>query len=205
MKILLTGFEPFGGDPRNPALEAVRKAAAPEGCEFVRLEVPTVFGRSVQTVTEAILREKPDVILMIGQAGSRRAVTPEKAAINWQDARIPDNDGQQPKDQPVVPEGPAAYFSTLPVGRITEALLAAGIPAAISTSAGSYVCNHLFYGVMHFLAERGIRIPAGFMHVPYMTEQLSEEQKAKFPSLAFACIVRAVEIAAETAAEEQKS
>ena len=202
MKILVTGFEPFGDDTRNPALEAVEQASAPEGAELVRMQVPTVFGESIRVVTEAIEKEKPDAVIMVGQAGGRSGITPEKVAVNWQDARIPDNAGYRPEDCPVVPDGPAAYFSTLPVNRIRQRLADAGIPAAISLSAGSYVCNHLFYGVMHDLAEKGLDIPAGFIHVPFMTEQLSPERRIKAASMPLADIVRGLDICVKVVCRE---
>ena len=144
MKLLLTGFTPFAGETINPALEAV-KHVKPEiaGMEIVKLEVPTVFGESVRLVAEAIEREQPDFVLSVGQAGGRAAVTPERVAINVDDARIPDNVGQQPIDVPIFADGENAYFATLPVKAMAEAIREAGLPSALSNTAGTYVCNPL--------------------------------------------------------------
>ena len=147
MKILLTGFEPFGGEPVNPAWEAVQRVRAPEGAELLRLQVPTVFARAGDLVCAAMERERPDLVLCVGQAAGRAALTPERVAINIMDASIPDNAGAQPREEPVVPGGPAAYFTTLPVKRIAAAIQAAGVPAAVSNSAGTFVCNALLYRV----------------------------------------------------------
>lgn len=194
MKILLTGFDPFGGEPVNPALEAVKlvKIEDPD-LEVVKLEVPTVFGDSIAAVTEAMARHKPDAVVCVGQAGGRFAVTPERVAINISDARIPDNRGNQPLDAPIVPDGPAAYFSTLPVKAMVAAIREAGIPASLSNSAGVYVCNHLMYGVLHAAARfPGMR--AGFIHVPYIPEQVARKG-GNLPSMALETIARALEAA----------
>ena len=172
MKLLVTAFEPFGGEAVNAAQMALQRL--PErigGIELIKEQVPTVFGACIETAIAAIGRAQPDAVLLLGQAGGRTAITPERVAINVMDARIPDNAGAQPVDLPVVPSGPAAYFSTLPIRRMVEACREAGVEAAISNSAGTFVCNDLFYGVMHFLSLTGKRIPAGFVHVPRTQEQ----------------------------------
>lgn len=171
MKILLTAFEPFGGEAVNAALEAVSRVHAPDGVTLIRQTVPTVFGACIGTVTRAIAAEQPDAILLVGQASGRSAITPERVAINVMDARIPDNAGQQPQDAPIRPSGLAAYFSTLPLRAMVQAIEAAGLPAVVSNTAGTFVCNDLFYGVMDFLAARSPAIPAGFIHVPCTPEQ----------------------------------
>ena len=147
MKILLTGFDPFGGESVNPAWEAVKLVKAPAGAELVRLEVPTVFTLSIQTVMESVRLHRPDAVVCVGQAAGRSEITPERVAINIADASIPDNEGNQPCDEPIVPGGETACFSTLPVKAMVEAIRARGIPAEVSLSAGTFVCNHLLYSL----------------------------------------------------------
>ena len=192
-KLLLTAFTPFDGERINPALEAVKLVKDKIGnLEIVKLEVPTVFGKSIDTVREAIEREKPDFVLSIGQAGGRAEITPERVAINLDDARIPDNEGNQPIDEPVFPDGENAYFSTLPVKAMVEAIRKEGLPSSLSNSAGTYVCNHLMYGVLYYLDKRPV-IKAGFIHVPYIPEQT--KNKKEMPALELSEIVRGLEAA----------
>ena len=194
MKLLLTGFTPFAGETINPALEAVKRLPDEiAGLEIVKLEVPTVFGESVRLVAEAIEREQPDFVLSIGQAGGRAAVTPERVAINVDDARIPDNVGQQPIDVPIFADGENAYFATLPVKAMAEAIREAGLPSALSNTAGTFVCNHLMYGVLHHLHQNHKSAKAGFIHVPYIPEQTAD--KPGVPSMPLDDIVRALEAA----------
>lgn len=170
--ILITGFEPFDGETVNPSWEASQRAAATlsgEGDPAVAVQLPCVFGRSIDVLADAIRTHKPDVVLCTGQAGGRSEISLERVAINVDDARIPDNAGNQPVDEPVATDGPAAYFSTLPIKRSLRALTEAGLPGAVSQTAGTYVCNHVFYGLMDLLAGKGT--PAGFIHVPFSTEQ----------------------------------
>ena len=141
-KILLCAFDPFGGEKINPALEAV-KLVRYSGAVVEKCEVPTVFYKSVKVVEEKIDELHPDAVLMIGQAGGRDKITPERVAINISDAKIADNEGNCPCDEPIVLGAPAAYFSTLPIKEIAEEIAASGIPSAISNSAGTFVCNHL--------------------------------------------------------------
>ncbi|MDF5484862.1 pyroglutamyl-peptidase I, partial [Vibrio parahaemolyticus] len=170
-KVLITGFEPFGGDAINPALEAVKQleAAAIKGGVIVTCPVPVVRYDSVKVVIEAIEAHQPDCVITVGQAAGRSAITPERVAINVDDFRIPDNVGYQPIDEPVVADGPDAYFSTLPIKRIVQTLQKQGIPSQISNSAGTFVCNHLFYGIQHYLKDKPIR--HGFVHIPLLPEQ----------------------------------
>ena len=192
-KLLLTAFTPFDGEKINPALEAVKLVRDRIGnLLIVKLEVPTVFGKSIDTVREAIEREKPDFVLSIGQAGGRAEICPERVAINLDDARIPDNEGNQPIDEPIFPDGENAYFSTLPVKAMVEAIRKEGLPSSLSNSAGTYVCNHLMYGVLYYLNKRpGMK--AGFIHVPYIPEQV--KNKKDIPSLELSEIVRGLEAA----------
>ena len=193
MKLLLTAFTPFDGERINPALEAVKLVKDRIGnLLIVKHEVPTVFGKSIDTVREAIEREKPDFVLSIGQAGGRAEICPERVAINLDDARIPDNEGNQPIDEPIFPDGENAYFSTLPVKAMVEAIRKEGLPSSLSNSAGTYVCNHLMYGVLYYLNKRpGMK--AGFIHVPYIPEQV--KNKKDIPSLELSEIVRGLEAA----------
>ena len=194
MKLLLTGFTPFDGEAINPALEAVKRLPNEiAGLEIVKLEVPTVFGESVRLVREAIEREQPDFVLSVGQAGGRAEITPERVAINVDDARIPDNAGQQPIDVPIFVDGENAYFATLPVKAMAEAIREAGLPSALSNTAGTYVCNHLMYGVLYHLNQKNSRAKAGFIHVPYIPEQIAD--KPGVPSMPLDEIVRALEAA----------
>ena len=202
MKILLTAFDPFGGASINPALEAVKLVADRlAGVEIVKIEVPTVFGLSIRTVTEAMDREQPDAVLCIGQAGGRPDLTPERIAINIDDARIPDNQGNQILDVPVVSDGPAAYFSTLPVKAMVSAIREAGLPASLSNTAGTFVCNHLMYGVLHHAATHCPQVRAGFMHVPFVPSQVTERPA---PSMAVTDIARGIEAAIAAIAENSK-
>ena len=173
MKLLLTAFDPFGGEKINPALEAVKRVQDKIGdLEIVKLEVPTVFYKSIDTVTNAIEKEHPDVVLCIGQAGGRFDITPERVAININDARIPDNEGNQPLSGPIFEDGENAYFSSLPIKAMVAEIRKADIPASVSNSAGTFVCNHLMYGVLYTIAKKYPSMCGGFMHVPFITSQV---------------------------------
>lgn len=192
MKLLLTAFDPFGGEPINPALEAVKLVADRIGdVDVVKVEVPTVFGKSVATVAAAIEREKPDAVLCIGQAGGRFDMTPERVAINLDDARIKDNEGNQPIDTPIFADGDPAYFTTLPIKSMVARIRQAGIPASVSNTAGTFVCNHLMYGVLYTLAKKYPHVKGGFMHVPFVTSQVVN--RTATPSLALSEIVKGIE------------
>lgn len=203
-QILVTGFEPFGGEKQNAAWEAVRRLAeyAPEGTRVTIRQLPTVFGRSVEAMKQAIRDIRPDVVLCVGQAAGRRQITPERIAINIDDARIPDNDGQTPIDKPIVQGGPAAYWSTLPIKAIVKEIRAAGIDAAVSNSAGTYVCNHLFYGLAHLIATEYPHIRGGFIHVPVLPEQVHAE--SDWPGMPLEDIVRGLAIAVETSVRTER-
>ena len=194
MKILLTAFEPFGGEAVNAALEAVKRIEAPEGVELLKLTVPTVFSLAGERVGEAVRRERPDAVLCVGQAAGRRAVTPERVAINLRDAASPDNAGNCPREEPVEPEGPSAYFSTLPVRAMAEAIRAKGIEAEVSNTAGTFVCNDLMYTLLHTLAREGAGRRGGFIHVPCLPEQAAMRGT---PSMPLGETVKALEAALE--------
>lgn len=169
-KLLITGFDPFGGESINPAWEAVRLLPdVIRDFELVKLEIPTVFGAAAQVVIDKAEEIHPDVIISVGQAGSRAAVTPEMVGINLRYASIPDNMGALPCDIPIAEGGPAAYFSTLPVRAMAKAICDAGLPGAVSYSAGSFVCNDVLYSLLHHFDEAAVR--AGFIHVPFLPEQ----------------------------------
>lgn len=172
MNMLVTAFDAFGGEAINPALQALEEL--PEsivGLQLIKLEVPTVFGESLEVVRRALEKHRPDAVLCLGQAGGRSAITVERVAINVMDARMPDNKGYAPEDVPVIPGGPAAYFATLPIKHMVAGMQAAGVSAAVSDTAGTFVCNQLMYGVLHTLHLEGRGAIAGFVHVPYVPTQ----------------------------------
>ena len=195
MKLLLTAFDPFGGESINPAQEALAQITSPrQDIKIIKLVIPTVFGLSIQTVYEAMKLHKPDAVLCIGQAGGRTAITVEQVAINLMDARIPDNQGNQPIDQPVFADGADGYFSTLPVKEMVSAIRSAHVPAAISYSAGTYVCNQLMYGVLYHIQQEFPDMQAGFVHVPYIPFQAASMERS-VPSMSLADVVRGLEAA----------
>ncbi len=191
MRALVTGFEPFDNDTVNPSSAALAHLPPRIGALEVRTQVlPCVFGQALAVLRAAVAAAKPEIVLCVGLAGGRAELSLERVAINVDDARIPDNDGNRPIDAPVIAEGPPAYFSGLPIKAAVAELRRAGLPAAVSNSAGTFVCNHIFYGVMHLAAEQGFR--AGFLHVPYLPEQAARHPGA--PSMALADIARGIEI-----------
>lgn len=169
-RLLITGFDPFGGENFNPAWAAVSKLPDQLG-EYMlcKLEIPTVFGMAAEVVLAEAERFRPDVIISVGLAGGRDAVTPERIAVNIRDARIPDNAGNQPTGDFVLKDGPAAYFSTLPVTEMSDAIRTLGIPAAVSNSAGTFVCNDVLYTLLN--KYHGTPVRVGFIHVPRVPEQ----------------------------------
>lgn len=201
MKILVTGFDPFGGEKMNPAYEAVK--LLPDriaGMEIIKLEVPTVFHQSIDVVMQKVREVQPDAIVLVGKAGGRTDISFERVAINVDDARIPDNKGQQPLDVPIIASGENAYFSTLPARTMINAIQKEGLAASLSNTAGTFVCNHLMYGVLHHTQE--MEIPVGFVHVPYVPEQI--EGKAGVPAMELGDIVRGLEVAIGVVMEEDK-
>jgi pyroglutamyl-peptidase len=194
--VLVTGFDPFDGQRVNPSALAVRALAGREIHDRrVRCHVlPVEFGTAVEAVMRAIADEQPELVICVGEAGGRAEISVERVAINIDDARIPDNAGAQPIDRPVVAGGPAAYWSTLPIKAIVAELERHDIAAAVSQTAGTFVCNHVFYAVMHALAPRP-DVRAGFIHVPQLPEQATRKQ----PSMPLEVIVRGLELAIATA------
>ena len=186
-KLLITGFDPFGGQSVNPAWEAVRLLPDAIGeYELCKLNIPTVFSLAASMVLEKAAEVQPDVILSVGQAGGRSAVTPERIGINIRTARIPDNQGSRPQEEPICPSGPDGLFATVPVSAMARAISEAGLPAAVSNTAGTFVCNDVLYTLLYHYAGSGVRV--GFIHVPYLPEQGT-------PNLLLADTVRALEAA----------
>jgi pyroglutamyl-peptidase len=197
-RILLTGFEPFGGESVNPSWQIARAldGETVAGARVHALCLPTAFGAALDALRAGLARHGPTLVLALGQAGGRTELSIERVAINVDDARIPDNAGAQPVDTPIVPDGPAAYFSTLPIKAIVAALRAQGVPAAVSQTAGTFVCNHVFYGLQHALAGTAVR--SGFVHVPYLPAQVHERPGT--PCLPLGTMIEGVRIALRTAA-----
>jgi pyroglutamyl-peptidase len=195
--VLLTGFEPFNQETVNPAWEAVSALHGwrGDGFEVRAVQLPCVFGEAIRVIGEAIAQHQPALVIAIGQAGGRVDMSVERVAINVDDAPIPDNAQRQLVDEAIVAGGPAAYFSTLPIKAIVAALRAGGIPASVSQTAGTFVCNHVFYGLMHRTAATGLK--AGFIHIPYLPEQAARHPGAA--SMALADMVRGLKIAVDVA------
>jgi pyroglutamyl-peptidase len=198
--VLVTGFDPFGGSATNPSWHAVRALdkRVVGGHRIVGAEIPTVFDLSLRELAALMEKHRPRLVLCTGQAGGRGSLSLERVAINVNDARIPDNAGTQPVDQAVVAGGPDAYFTSLPIKAMLQALLLEGINAEVSQTAGTFVCNHVFYGLMHLLAQpawQGVR--GGLIHVPWLPEQGQ-------PSMRLDEIVAGLEVAIEVALRTQR-
>lgn len=201
--VLLTGFEPFNKASINPAWEAVRALDGWSGAGF-RVEVrqlPCVFGEANRLLAAMVDELHPDIVIAVGQAGGRAEISVERVAINVDDASILDNAGRQPVDRPVVEDGPAAYFSTLPIKAMVAAMRAKGLIAGVSQTAGTFVCNHVFYGLMHHLAGKPAK--AGFIHVPFLPEQ-AEERQDDPPSMALDDIILGIMTAVDTAVNVER-
>lgn len=196
-KVLLTGFEPFGEDSLNPsqALLNAKEQLHVTGVEVIGCVLPVVRYQAAEVAINAIKTHQPDLVLMFGQASGRGVITPERVAINLDDYRIADNAGHQPIDEAIIADGPAAYFTTLPVKAMVEDLQQAGIAAEVSYSAGTFVCNHLFYAVQHYLAQKDIR--SGFIHVPPLPEQVPATNPS-LPSLGLEPLIAAVRVMIQT-------
>ncbi|MEJ8815134.1 pyroglutamyl-peptidase I [Variovorax ureilyticus] len=202
VNVLLTGFEPFDKDAINPSWEAVRSLDGwrLEGATVHARRISCVFGAALRELDAAIDELRPQLVIGVGQAGGRSEITPERVAINMDDGRICDNAGCQPIDEPVVAGAPVGYFSSLPIKAIVRDLRAAGIPAAVSNSAGTFVCNHLFFGLMHRIATRPVHgMRGGFIHIPYLPEQATRLPGA--PSMSLDAVIAALRIAVATSIE----
>jgi pyroglutamyl-peptidase len=182
VRILVTGFEPFDGQSLNPSWEVARAlhGLVLEGAQVSAVQLPCVFAQALPAMHQALAQHRPDIVLALGQAEGRCDLSLERVAINVQDARIPDNAGQQPIDVPVIEGGPAAYFSTLPIKALVAGLKAAGFPASVSQTAGTFVCNQVFYGLQHALVGQGVH--SGFMHLPLLPEQAAHWPGPSLPS-----------------------
>jgi pyroglutamyl-peptidase len=198
VRALVTGFEPFAGAAVNASYEAVRRLPRRSGgLDIVTAQLPTSYARSGAALEREIARVRPEIVLCVGEAGERTALNIERVAINVQDARIADNDGRQPVDAPVVAGGPAAYLATLPVRAIEEALHTAGLAVEISNSAGTFVCNHVFYTLMHCGATGTAQFRGGFLHVPSLRGQATGNPDAS--PMTLDDVVRGIHIALEVA------
>ena len=201
--VLVSGFHPFAGESCNPSWDLC--GLLPKTIDGMRVEtvsVPCEFRRSIEIVAAAIERHHPSIVICVGQAGGRAHVSIERVAINVDDARIADNAGNQPIDEAIAANGPPAYFATVPVKAMAGAIRAAGIPAEVSNSAGTFVCNHLMYGVLHYLAASGSRARAGFIHVPYAESQVLD--KRGIPAMAVASMAKAIEAAIVAARRNER-
>lgn len=201
--VLVTGFDPFGGETINPAFEAVR--LLPDvigGVPVERLEVPTVFALAGKTVIEAVERLDPVMVVCVGQAGGRDGITPEKVAINDMESTAADNAGVKGTGLPVIPGRPTAYFSTLPLAEMVRAMQAIGLPAKVSYTAGTFVCNSLMYTLLDYLSEHRPDIPGGFIHVPFAAEQVAGKPEGT-PFMTLPDIARGLEAAIDAALKTQ--
>ena len=196
MKILVTGFDPFGGEPINPAIESVKRL--PDniaGAEIIKLEIPTVRKKSLEKIEEAINEHNPDVILSIGQAGGRFDISIERVGINLDDFRIPDNEGNQIIDEPIFPDGENSYFVKLPVKAMIQNVQKNNIPASVSYTAGTFVCNHVLYGVLYLIEKKYKGKKSGFIHIPFLPEQVVDKRNT--PSMELSTIVKGLTAAIE--------
>ncbi len=205
MKILLTGFEPFGGSVLNPSEQVVRaldkpRSARLSGARFVTAVLPVDWQKGPQALEEALRTHRPDAVLCLGEGPSRAALSIERVAVNLLDFRIPDNSGVTLTDQPVIPGGPAAYFVTLPARAIHQAILAADVPAELSMTAGTYLCNQILYHLLHSLAGNARAIPAGFIHLPRLPEQVVAAGQSS-PSMSLDTMVTGIRAALEVIVE----
>lgn len=196
MKILVTGFDPFGGEPINPAIESVKRLPDNiEGAEIIKLEIPTVRKKSLEKIEKAINEHNPDVILSIGQAGGRSDISIERVGINLDDFRIPDNEGNQIIDEPIFPDGENSYFVKLPVKAMVQNVQKNNIPASVSYTAGTFVCNHVLYGVLYLIEKKYKGKKSGFIHIPFLPQQVVDKRNT--PSMELNTIVKGLTAAIE--------
>jgi pyroglutamyl-peptidase len=183
LKILITGFEPFGGETENPSWEAARllNGMSVSQCDLVSVQLPCVFSKSLGVLEDALKLHQPQMVIALGQADGRSDVSIERVAINVCDARIPDNEGAQLVDVAVVQGAPAAYFSTLPIKKMVTTLKSNGYPASVSQTAGTFVCNQVFYGLQHALKDQ--KVASGFIHVPLLPSQAAKRSGATMSSM----------------------
>lgn len=203
MKVLITGFDPFGGESVNPALEAVvRLPDAIAGAEIIKEEVPTVFQKSGEVLESLIVKHEPDVVICVGQAGGRSSISVEKVAINFVEARIADNEGNQPRDLKIKEDGETAYFSTLPIKAMVMNMRNHQIPANISYTAGTFVCNDIMYNLLYMLNRKYPQMRGGFIHVPFIPAQVVGKAEGT-PSMSLEMICDALICAIEAAVKNE--
>lgn len=201
MKILVTGFEPFGGEKINPSIEAVKRL--PDnigGAEIIKLEIPTVRWKTLEKIDQAVEKYNPDVIISVGQAGGRSDINVERIGINVDDFRIEDNEGNQPCDEPIDEAGPDGYFLNVPVKAMVDNIRKHQIPASVSNTAGTYVCNHVAYGTRRMIETKYPGKRSGFIHIPYLPQQVMD--KKGVPSMSLQVVVEGLAAALEAIAEE---
>ena len=196
MKILVTGFEPFGEEIINPSYEVVKNLSHISNCEIIKLKVPVVYNKSIDIIVKKIKDIHPDVVLMVGLAGGRSDITVERVAINISDSDLADNEGLKLQDEPIDKNGHPAYFSTLPIKEVVSNIRKHSIPVSVSNTAGTYVCNHLMYGVLNYTSVNNLPIKAGLIHIPYLLEQAAN--KYNIPSMSLDTIIKGIKIAIET-------
>ncbi|HET6633558.1 MAG TPA: pyroglutamyl-peptidase I [Streptomyces sp.] len=203
-RVLVTGFEPFGGETVNPSWEAAQllRTAPPPDTDVTAVRLSCVFGAAADELRAAVAETGPDLVLCVGQAGGRHDLTVERVALNLDDARIPDNAGRQPLDEPVVPGAPTAYLSALPVKACVAAARAAGVPASVSQTAGTFVCNHVFYTLAHLIATQRPGLRGGFVHVPFAPSQVTVGGQPSMSVSDMADGLRAVLTAALTTSDD---
>ena len=203
MKVLVTGFEPFGGEKLNPSLESVKLLEDTiSGAKIIKASIPVVFKKSLDRLEELILNERPDVVICVGQAGGRFEITVERIAINLDDARISDNDGNRPVDEKIHGDGKNAYFSNLPIKAMVEEMKSHMVPASISNTAGTYVCNHIMYGLLYLVEKKYPNIRGGFIHVPFIPEQIIG--KTNTPFMDIKLIAKGLKCAIKAAVENKE-
>jgi len=195
IKVLLTAFDPFGGEDTNSVLEASRLINDEiDGAKIIKLVIPTVFYKASEMIIEKVRSLSPDAIVMLGQAKGRGAITPERVAINVIDASIDDNEGNRPRNTKIIPDAPDGYFSSLPIMDMIDAIKDAGIPASVSNTAGTFVCNQTMFSVLHFAKRELPEASVGFIHIPCTPAQADE----KTPTMATPDAARGIEAAIRT-------
>lgn len=203
MKFLITGFDPFNNEKLNPSLECIKLLPKfIDENQIIKLEIPTVFKKSLQIIESAINKYNPDVIISIGQATGRHDITPERIAINIEDARIKDNEGNQPIDNVIFKDGKSAYFSTLPIKSMVKKMIENNISASVSNSAGTFVCNHVMYGTLYLIEKKYHNIKAGFIHIPNIPDQIGLNSNT--PSMELETIVTGLNLCIKAIIENTK-
>ncbi|WP_455100767.1 pyroglutamyl-peptidase I [Parvimonas micra] len=203
MKILVSGFDPFGGEKINPAIESVKLLPDEiKGAKIIKVEIPTVARKSLKKLEEVIEIEKPDVVLSVGQAGGRTDISVERVGINMDDFRIKDNEGNQLIDEKIAKDGPDAYLVTIPIKAMVQKMIENKIPASVSNTAGTFVCNHVCYGMAHLASTKYPNMRTGFIHIPFLPEQVVD--KRNMPSMPLEMIAKGLEYAIEAIVENKE-